>query len=116
MSETDQNVYFRANHSPETRAGIAAFPRMIPYNENHPNFPFVKHILAEIVDWDIPALVLFSDQDSVFSMEQGRRFAQKMKQAQFKAIKGPKHFLQYQAAGRVASEMMAFLDVENGIG
>lgn len=116
MAEADQQVYFRANHSPETRAAIAAFPRMIPYKEAHPNCGLLRGILNELVQWDIPALVLFSDHDSVFSAAQGKRFAARLKQARFKEIKGPKHFLQYQAAERVAAEMADFLEMKDGNG
>jgi pimeloyl-ACP methyl ester carboxylesterase len=59
MAPQDQAVYARANHSPGTRAGIAAFPYMIPYKAEHPNFPMLRDILARLESWDIPALVLF---------------------------------------------------------
>lgn len=116
MDEKDRQVFFRANHSSETRAAIAAFPRMIPYHVEHPNFDLLNEILNELIQWDIPALVLFSDHDSVFSAAQGKRFAAKLKQAQFKEIRGPKHFLQYQAADRMAAEMTAFLEMKDGNG
>lgn len=73
MEEADQQVYLEANDSPETRAGIAAFPRMIPYDRDHPNYPLLDDILADLETWDIPALLLFSDGDTVFSPEQGER-------------------------------------------
>ena len=86
---------------------------MIPTNEQHQNHGVLQRILAQVVEWQIPALVLFSDHDSVFSPGQGQRFAGRMKQASFKLIPGPKHFLQYQAADRVAVEIKAFLEGEN---
>ncbi len=109
MAEVDTAVYFRANHTPETRAGIAAFPRMIPYKKSHPNVPVLRRILHELEGWDIPALVLFSDHDSVFSAEQGHRFARRLPQATFQLISGPKHFLQYEAPERVAKEILGFI-------
>ena len=109
MRPEDQAVYFRANHSPQTRAAIAAFPRMIPYKQAHPNYALLKQILDGLKAWSIPALVLFSDHDSVFSSAQGERFAVQMQQAQYKLIAGPKHFLQYERPFQIAAEIIEFL-------
>ncbi len=109
MDEADQQVYFQANPTPETRAGIAAFPKMIPYRANHPTTPVWRDILGQVEAWDIPTLVMFSDQDSVFRAEEGERLAQRMVQARFKCIAGPKHFLQYQAPDELAAEIKLFL-------
>ena len=109
MAPQDQAVYARANHSPATRAGIAAFPYMIPYKPEHPNFSLLRDILARLETWKIPALVLFSDHDSVFSAKQGERFAQRMANAQFKLVVGPRHFLQYEAPEVLAREIQSFL-------
>jgi haloalkane dehalogenase len=109
MDEADQAVYLQANHSAATRAGIAAFPRMIPYHRKHPNYPLLRDILSRVEAWDIPALVLFSDQGSVFSAGQGRRLAKRMKNAQFGLVAGARHFLQYEQASEVAAAIDDFL-------
>ena len=109
MEEADQAVYFKANHNATTRAGIAAFPRMIPFHHGHRNYPLVRDILVEVEEWDIPALVLFSDRDSVFSAEQGERLAHRMKNGQFRLVAGPRHFLQYEQPHEVASAIKNFL-------
>lgn len=96
MELADQEVYFRANHNAATRAAIAAFPRLIPYNSSHPNYPILKQTLTQLESWDIPALVLFSDHDSVFTAAQGQRFARRLVNGRFCLIPGPKHFLQYE--------------------
>lgn len=109
MDPQDQAVYGRANHDWATRAGIAAFPYMIPNTPRHPNYPILKGILSQLASWDIPALVLFSDHDSVFPAGQGERFAQRLVQARFELIKGPRHFLQYDQPDRVAGLIRDFL-------
>lgn len=109
MDEQDREVFFRANHSPQTRAGIAAFPRMIPTNAAHPNYEILDGVLQGVQAWQIPSLVLFSDHDSVFSADQGRRFAARLQHARFQLIPGPKHFLQYEAPQAVAAEIGSFL-------
>ena len=109
MEPKDQAVYFRANHSPATRAGIAAFPRMLPYKRSHENYPILKEILSALKAWDIPSLVIFSDRDSVFTAAQGQRFAGQMRNGRFVLIPGAKHFLQYERPSAVAKEIRTFL-------
>ena len=110
MDPRDQAVYARANHDWATRAGIASFPHMIPNNPNHPNYPILKEILSKLESWDIPALVLFSNHDSVFTAEQGERFAKRMVNGRFKLIDGPKHFLQYEQPDLISRLIRDFLE------
>lgn len=109
MDPEDRAVYERANHSAATRGGIAAFPRLIPYTKNHPSAPLVAQILRATAAWPIPALVLFSDHDSVFSAGQGARFAARLRHGRFRLVSGPKHFLQYEAPRVLAAEIKTFL-------
>ena len=112
MDSEDQEVYFRANHSPSTRSGIAAFPRMIPYNQAHSNFPILRDILAALKAWDIPSLVIFSDKDSVFTAAQGERFASQLQNGRFVLIHDAKHFLQYEQPAAVAEGIRAFIAMQ----
>ncbi len=109
MEPQDQQVYARANHNWATRAGIAAFPRMIPHSTRHPNYPILKEIVSKLESWNIPALVLFSDHDSVFASEQGERFARRMVNARYERIAGPKHFLQYEKPDLLGQLIRDFL-------
>jgi pimeloyl-ACP methyl ester carboxylesterase len=109
MEPQDQAIYLRANHNAATRAGIAAFPKMIPFSPDHPTFPLMGDILDDVTGWEIPVLVLFSDHDSVFAAEDGKRFAAKLKNARYKTIQGPKHFLQYEKPQEIAAEISEFL-------
>lgn len=112
MAESDQGVYLRANDSPATRAGIAAFPRMIPHNREHPNYSLLRTILTELKSWDIPALVLFSDGDNIFSVEQGKQLTERIQNARFELVAGAGHFLQYERPDKVASAIDDFLREE----
>ena len=109
MDPQDQAVYFRANHSPATRAAIAAFPRLIPHKRSHTNYALLKTILEKLKTWDIPSLVIFSDKDSVFTAEQGQRFAAELQNGRFVLVPGVKHFLQYQRPSLVATTIRTFL-------
>lgn len=109
MDESDRAVYFRANDSPSSRAGIAAFPHMIPHNRHHPNYPLLRDLLANLEAWNLTALIMFSDQDSVFSAEQGKQLAKRMQDATFELIDGAGHYLQYEQPSEVAFNISAFL-------
>lgn len=112
MEPQDQAVYLRANHSAATRAAIAAFPRMIPHNRSHPNYPILQEILRQLEAWEIPALVMFSDRDSVFTAEQGEHLAQRLVNGRFQRISGPKHFLQYERPSELAASIREFLQTK----
>lgn len=112
MDESDQAVYFRANDEPATRAGIAAFPRMVPTSREHPDYPRLRSILTDLETWDVPALVLFSDRDTFFSAERGEQLADRMRDARFELVSGAGHFLQYEHPGDVATAIDAFLREE----
>ena len=43
-----------------SRAGIAAFPKMIPGNDRHPNAAYISEIDSVLRTWDVPVLVMFS--------------------------------------------------------
>lgn len=109
MDESDRAVYLRANDEPANRAGIAAFPRMIPHERGHPEYPRLRTILADLEEWDVPALVLFSDGDTFFSAERGEQLAARMRDAQFESVSDAGLFVQYEKPDEVAAAIDAFL-------
>lgn len=110
MDEADRAVYHRANDSPADRAGIASFVWMIPYDRDHRNYPFLADLLADLEAWDVPTLVLFSNEDVMFSEDQGRRLADRMENARFEVVDGAWHFLQYERPDAVAGAIEAFVE------
>jgi haloalkane dehalogenase len=110
MEAEDRRVFLAANSTSDSRAGIAAFPKMIPYRADHPTVPLVSSILDRLHEWDIPSLVLFSDRDSVFAAGEGELLAARLTNAMFREIRGVKHFLQYQAPDEVAAAINEFVD------
>ncbi len=94
LDEKDLQVYFAANNSPETRAGIAAFPKMIPTNKQHENHSIFLQVFSKLESIDLPSLVMFSDKDPVFKQEEGQEFASRLARSKFIPIKNAGHFLQ----------------------
>ena len=56
-----------------SQAGIAAFPKMIPVGADHPNAEYISEIDSTLKQWDVPVLVMFSDKDIAFKVEEGQR-------------------------------------------
>ena len=92
-----------------SRAGVAAFPKMIPSSKRHPNYQYLLEIEQVLKQWHIPMLVMFSDQDVAFKPEEGKRIADMVPNGRFKLAPGAGHYLQEDAGESIADEMIAFL-------
>lgn len=92
-----------------SRAGVAAFPKMVPSSDRHPNYTYLMETEQVLKQWDIPVLVMFSDRDRVFKADEGRRIAQMVPNGRFTLVPGAGHFLQEDAGEYIAGEMITFL-------
>ncbi len=62
--------------------------------------------------WDIPVLVMFSDKDVAFEVEEGRRIAESAPNGRFYLVENAGHFLQEDAGEELAERMITFLKDE----
>ncbi len=92
-----------------TRAGIAAFPKMIPVELNHPNHEYMSEIEATLKTWDIPVLVMFSDKDIAFTVDEGKRISAMVPNGRFEVVRNAGHYLQEDAGDEIAARMITFL-------
>ena len=97
------------------RAGVAAFPKMIPHNDKHRNAEYISDIDRTLRDWDVPVLVMFSDKDLAFKLEDGQRIAEMVPNGRFQAVHGAGHYLQEDAGQEIAERMVTFLWDEAGV-
>ncbi len=102
-------LYKLPHPTPETRAGMAAFPKMLATNERHPNAAYISEIDRTLRTWGIPVLVAFSDHDPGFTLDDGRHIAQRLPNARFVPIRNAGHWLQEDAGEEVAGHIVAFL-------
>lgn len=93
----------------KSRAGIAAFPKMIPTNPGHPNFEYISDIDRTLQKWDIPVLVMFSDKDMVFKVAEGQRIADMVPNGRFQLVRDAGHYLQEDAGEEIAERIVTFL-------
>lgn len=102
-------MYRMPHPDPASRAGIAAFPKMIPTDDDHPSAATLREIEAALATWDVPALVVWADGDMAFPVSAGRRIADLLVDARFHVVERAGHFLQEDAGEEIAQRMIAFL-------
>lgn len=98
-----------------SRAGIAAFPKMIPSSSTHRNAEYILDIERTLKTWDIPVLVMFSDKDIAFKVAEGQRIADMAPNGRFHIVHNAGHYLQEDAGEEIAERMVIFLRDEVGV-
>jgi haloalkane dehalogenase len=98
--------------SPESKAGAAQFPLLVPTADEEPGAAEMRAVADELSRWGKPALVAFSDQDPVFPFPRaGDRFVDLIPTVESQVrIEGGAHFLQEDRGEQIASEVLRFLD------
>jgi haloalkane dehalogenase len=81
--------------TPESKAGVLAFPELVPTEPDHPSAPAMLRVRETLAAWRKPALVVFSDSDPIFSPRVAERFAELIPGAELgEPLAGAGHFLQ----------------------
>jgi haloalkane dehalogenase len=95
---------------PESKAGILAFPELVPISPEHPDTPAHLAVREQLGRWERPALVLFSDSDPIFAPRVAERIAAHIPGAgEPEIVAGAGHFLQEdqgEVIGRRISEFV----------
>jgi haloalkane dehalogenase len=80
---------------PEARVGIVQFPELVATSSDHPSAPAMLRTRDALRELDVPALVLFSDSDPIFSRRAEEAMAQLLPGSQLDPpVEGAGHFLQ----------------------
>ena len=97
--------------TPESKAGAAQFPLLVPMSEDEPMVAQQRQMREELGTWQKPALVAFSDSDPVFPFPKaGDRFVDLIPSVSEQAkIEGAAHFLQEDRGEQIADEMLRVL-------
>ena len=95
---------------PESKAGILAFPELVPTEPEHPNTEKMNEVRSALEHWEKPALVLFSDSDPIFSTQAAERLAARIPGAgPAEIVTGAGHFLQEEKGEEIAERIVRFL-------
>ena len=96
--------------TPESKAGILAFPEHVPTEREHPNAAKMLEIRDALSRWEKPALVLFSDSDPIFTPAAAERLASLIPGAgPAEIVAGAGHFLQEEKGEEIADRIVRFL-------
>ena len=113
VSELDDEVvdgYNAPFPTPESKAGVLAFPELVPTEAGHPSAAKMLEVRSELERWEKPALVLFSDSDPIFSTEAAERMASRIPGAgPAEFVTGAGHFLQEEKGEEIATRIVRFL-------
>lgn len=96
--------------SPESKAGAAQFPLLVPTEEDGPGASQMRDVADALSRWQKPALVAFSDSDPVFPHpKSGQVFCDRIPGARPQVtIADAAHFLQEDKGEQITDEMLAF--------
>jgi haloalkane dehalogenase len=95
----------------ESKAGVLAFPELVPTELDHPSAAKMLEVRAALERWEKPALVLFSDSDPIFSPAAAERMAARIPGAgPAEIVAGAGHFLQEEKGEEIAARIVRFLD------
>jgi haloalkane dehalogenase len=97
--------------TPESKAGAAQFPLLVPLSEDDPGAATMREVADALSRWEKPALVAFSDGDSVFPFPRaGEAFTSLIPSAKEQTrIEGASHFLQEDRGEEIAAALLRFL-------
>jgi len=96
--------------TPESKAGILAFPELVPTEADHPSAARMLEVRGALTRWERPALVLFSDSDPIFSPAAAERLAARIPGAgPAEIVSGAGHFLQEEKGEEIAARIVRLL-------
>ena len=110
LAEDVVEAYNAPFPTPESKAGVLAFPEQVPTELDHPNAAKMLELRAALEQWEKPALVLFSDSDPIFSTVAAEHMASRIPGAgPAEIISGAGHFLQEEKGEEIADRIVRFL-------
>jgi haloalkane dehalogenase len=96
--------------TPESKAGVLAFPELVPTELEHPSAAKMIEVRAALESWEKPTLVLFSDSDPIFTPRAADRMASWIPGAgPAEIVAGAGHFLQEEKGEEIADRIVRFL-------
>jgi haloalkane dehalogenase len=97
--------------TPESKAGAAAFPLLVPVDPDAPGAVEMGAVMDELSRWEKPTLVAFSDSDPVFPFPRaGQVFVDLIPGAgEQVAIEGGGHFLQEDRGDAIAAAVLEWM-------
>jgi haloalkane dehalogenase len=110
MSDEVVDAYSAPWPVPESKAGILAFPDLVPISPEHPDLAAHLRVREALTHWEKPALVLFSDSDPIFSPRHAERIAEFIPGAlEAEIVAGAGHLLQEDKGEEIGRRIARFV-------
>lgn len=111
LSDEVVRAYEAPFPTPESKAGAAQFPLLVPTSEDAPGASEMRTVAAELSHFEKPCLVAFSDSDPVFPYpKSGQVFSDLVPGAgEQVAIEGAAHFLQEDRGEQIGELVERFI-------
>jgi haloalkane dehalogenase len=95
----------------ESKAGVLAFPELVPTDLEHPNAAPMNRVRDSLRGWRKPTLVVWGADDTVLPPHVGARFVELIPGARGPVLmEGASHFLQEDRPDELVEAILAFLD------
>jgi haloalkane dehalogenase len=95
--------------TPESKAGVLAFPELVPTDPDHPNTAPMNRVRDALREWRKPALVVWGAEDPVLPVEHARRFVELIPGAEGPVLlDGASHFLQEDRPDELSAAIRGF--------
>ncbi len=110
LGENERAAYLAPHPSWRSRAGVLAYPRLVPRGESHPSYATGRHV-EETLDRlaGKPALVLWPTKDPAFGAAELDRWRSRFPDAEVHVLPDAGHYLQEDAHERAIPLLLAFL-------
>jgi haloalkane dehalogenase len=96
--------------TPESLAGVLAFPELVPAEPDHPNTAPMNAVRDALRSWTKPTLVVWGAEDAALPAALAQRFVELIPGATGPVlIEGASHFLQEDKPAEVAAAILGFL-------
>jgi len=112
LSEEARAGYALPFPTPESKAGVRAFPELVPAEPDHPNTAPMNRVRDALRSWTKPALVVWGAADPVLPAALAHAFVELIPGAEGPVlIAGAGHFLQEDAPDELAAAILPFVAV-----
>jgi haloalkane dehalogenase len=110
LSDDVRAAYDAPFPTPESKAGVLAFPELVPTEPDHPNAEAMLRVLDALRGWTKPALVVWGADDAVLPPRIADRFVELVPGARGPVLlEGASHFLQEDRPAELAGAILEFL-------
>jgi len=111
LADDVRAAYAEPFPTPESKAGVLAFPELVPAEEDHPNTAPMNQVRDALRSWTKPTLVVWGAEDRALPPALATWFSELIPGAGPPVVvAGAGHFLQEDKPAEVAAAMLDFLD------